>query len=239
MSHLNISANNAGQLIELLSRTNIKIPAVIEGRKEVHRERFVMAYLLATKAESLLSYPISVIHREKPDFAILQKNMHIGVECVEAVPEEWYEIQAIRERKYPDSITHGNHYQPGVKSLTKKDKDEFAAGRRASHPWMGDQPEREWAAAMAHFIGLKTTKLRSGNYNDFQENWLLVQDEWRVPVHDLNDLQKAVGFCIPLLKEAWTHRCFSKIFINSHRWLITLSSDGYFIEESRNLWAKD
>lgn len=103
---------------------------------------------------------------------------------------------------------------------------------------MGDQPEREWAAAMAYFINLKTAKLRAGNYNDFQEHWLLVQDEWRVPVHDVSDLEKAVGFCLPLLKEAWTHLCFSKIFINSHRWLITLSSDGYFIEKNRNLWAK-
>lgn len=179
MSHLNIFANNAEQLIELLSRTDIKVPAVIEGRKEAHRERFVMAYLLATKAESLLSYPISVIHREKPDFAIIQQNMHIGVECVEAVPEEWYEIQAIRERKHPDSITYGHHYKPGVKSLTKGDKHELAAGRGASYPWMGDQPEREWATAMAYFINLKTAKLRAGNYNDFQEHWLLVQDEWR------------------------------------------------------------
>jgi len=238
MPYLNLSAHSSKQLIEFLGITDIKVPAITEGRSTVHRERYVMAHLLATKAESLFSYPISVIHREKPDFAIQQGDIYIGIECVEAVPEEWYEIQAIRERKHPSSINYLNHYKPGVKLLTKKEKKEFAAGRETSYPWMGDSAEREWAAAMAHFIDLKTQKLRTGNYNDFQEVWLLVQDEWRVPVYDEDELRQAIELCLPLLKSSWTQPCFNKVFINSRKWLLTLSPDGYSIESSRDLWRR-
>jgi len=208
MPHLNLTADSAVQLIELLAETNIKVPAITEGRKEVHRERYVMAHLLATKAENLFSYPMSVAHREKPDFAINQGEVSIGVECVEAVPEEWYEIEAIRERKYPNSKNFCIKYTPGHKSLTKTEKEESAAGRGKSYFWVGDTPEKEWAAAMAHFINVKTTKLRAGNYGDFQENWLLIQDEWRVPIFDADDLSKAVEFFLPLMKETWVPPCF-------------------------------
>lgn len=237
MPHLNLSANSALELIELLAKTDITVPPVTKGRKEVHRERYVMAHLLATKAEDLFSYPISVVHREKPDFVINQGEVFIGVECVEAVPEEWYEIQALRERKNPNAVIFANHYTPGLKSLSKIEKEECAAGRGSSYPWMGDAPEREWADAMAYFINEKTKKLRAGNYSEFQENWLLIQDEWRVPIHSAADLLKALNSCLPLIKENWIRPCFNKIFIHARKFLVTLTSEGYTIKATPDLWG--
>lgn len=236
MSHLNLTADSAAELIKLLGGGDIKVPAVTGGRKVVHRERYVMAHLLATKAEDLFSYPISVVHREKPDFAINQGGVSIGVECVEAVPEEWYEIQAIKERKFPNSRGSFNKYTPGQRSLTKAEKEESAAGRGASYPWMGDAPEKEWAAAMAYFINAKTKKLRVGNYSDFQENWLLIQDEWRVPVYDADDLSRAVEFLLPLMEGAWVLPCFDRIFVKANRWMLSFTPGGYKMEATRNLW---
>ncbi len=199
-----------------------------------------MARFVATEAESsLLRYPLTVEHRDKPDFVLEMRGVPIGIECVEAVPKEWYEIEAIRERKYPDALNWGHRFRPGEKVFSLKEKDEIASGSRAGPPWVGDMAERQWAEALEYFIRLKTDKLRSGNYGEFSKMWLLIQDEWRVPLYSYEDIRKAATFCISLIGDLRVEPCFSSIFICTRSWLLTLGSNEVTIKPIRDIWRDD
>ncbi|SDO54857.1 hypothetical protein SAMN05216213_101283 [Ectopseudomonas guguanensis] len=240
MPLLNLSADTAPALLKALREVDIKVPSITKGRSHTHRERYLMARFLATTAESqLIDYPLTVTHRDKPDFVLQIASNLIGVECIEAVPEEWYEIEAIRGRKYPHAFNFGQKFEPGKKLFNSQQKDEIASGNRAGLPWMGNSAELEWAEAMAHFIRLKTEKLRSGDYTETHNMWLLIQDEWRVPIHDPEEIKEAATLCLPLIAHLQVQPCFSAIFICCRGWLLSFGHGNYSMEPIRELWRDD
>lgn len=200
ISKLSLSACTSIDLLSQLRNINITVPSITKNRSNQARERYMMARFLATIAESeLVCYPLTIEHRDKPDFALRHINGEIGVECVEAVPDEWYRIQEIRDENFPDALSYGQHFRPGkhVRVFTDEERIEVANGSRASYPWVGRMAEKQWAEAMEYFIGSKTEKLRSGNYSEFQNMWLLIQDEWRVPMHSEEEVREGAEMCLP------------------------------------------
>lgn len=222
---LSFAAETPEQLAHALHRVSIKVPKVTQGRTAQHRERYTMARFLATAdAQGLLSYPLCVEHRDntgKPDFILSLPNDKIGIECVEAVPQEWYEIQAIRERQYPHALNFGHRFKAGARTYTHAEKHAIASGESAGPPWMGNEPEQEWAEAHAHFISEKVAKLRNGNYEPHKRLWLLVQDEWRVPVTGVDDRVQAAQLLLPRVSELLNEPSFEQVFICSSPIMLT------------------
>jgi hypothetical protein len=74
-----------------------------------------MARILATLVDSEeLRYPLKLLHREKPDFELQIAGQSIGVECVEAVAEEWKKITAMRDRGSPDALIFTPMLRPAI-----------------------------------------------------------------------------------------------------------------------------
>jgi hypothetical protein len=92
----------------------------------------------------------------------------------------------------------------------------------AGPPWVGDMAERQWADAIAFFIDDKTRKLRTGNYSAFSQHWLLIQDEWRVPMYRENEKLKAAQQCRQAVAPLLSEQAFGRIYISSSKWLIRL-----------------
>lgn len=236
---MNFVAKAPDNLLAILREVDITVPLVTEGRTSQHRERYQMARFLATVADSdRLQYPLTIAHRDKPDFDLGLNAERIGVECVEAVPEEWYEIEAIRERHFPDALNSGQRFRPGKKVFSAGRKQEIASGSDQGLPWVGDMAVRQWAEAMEYFIRAKTTKLRAGNYAEFSRVWLLIQDEWRVPVCNSEKLQAAAHLCLAQIADLQVEPRFSSVFISSGDWLLTLGQAGLAMEPVRDLWHK-
>ena len=234
---LNLAAETAPALLAALRKIDITVPHITEGRRSQHRERYLMARFLATAAESQrVRYPMEVEHRDKPDFVLHLDTDRVGVECVEAVPEEWYEIEAIRERSYPDALNWGQSFKPGEKVFTAEQKVEVASGVRAGPPWVGSMAEAQWAEAMEHFIRIKTEKLRTGNYAEFPHMWLLVQDEWRVPMYSREQVEEAAALCLPRIADLQVEPCFTSIFVCSRGWLLSFEVGHFTMEPIRELW---
>jgi hypothetical protein len=234
---LSLLVNSAAELRATLACVDITVPHVTEGRSSQHREQYLAARFFATFADTeLLHYPLSIQHRDKPDFSVLAGDRSIGIECVEAVPEEWYEIQAIRERHFPDELNFGQIFHPGQRVFSKKEKLAIASGEKKGPPWAGDMAERSWAKAMEHFIRLKTSKLRSGNYSEFTEMWLLVQDEWRAPVFYPQELQLAVDLVEEQLAPLFVAPAYSHIFVCRNSTVVTFSPEGVSFAPIVDLW---
>ena len=233
----NLDANSSMELLEKLARLDITVSGMKDGRTTHRRERYMMARMLATLAPmDALEFPLRVEHREKPDFAVYGRTRAFGVECVQATHPEWKAIQAIRDRDFPDALISVPMLRPGHRSFSTKERVEIARGDRRGPPWVGSMPQKQWAEGLAHFIEEKTKKLRKGNYSDFTNTWLLVQDEWPAPVHDSDDYVEAASLCVNCISSCTLAPCFSRILVANHRWLISLFPGAPFVEPMNHLW---
>lgn len=236
-STLSLEADSATTLRRLLAARDIRVPHITEGRTAQHREAYTLARFLASFAENrLLSYPLRIEHRDKPDFVVSFQNRRVGIECVEAVPEEWYEISAIRERHFPEAWVFGQIFYPGQKRFTKEEKWAIASGEKKGPPWAGDMAERSWAEAMEYFVMQKTVKLRAGNYQEFSNMWLLVQDEWRAPVFYPEELALAVNLTKLRLAPLFVPPAYSRVIVCRNNVIVTFTEHGTTFTPIVDLW---
>jgi len=234
---LSIKAESAPDLRKQLAAHDITVPHITEGRTAQHRETYTVARFLASFAEDpLLRYPIRVEHRDKPDFVVTLADRRVGIECVEAVPEEWYEISAIRERHFPEALVFGQIFHPGQKRFSKEEKWAIASGERKGPPWAGDMAERSWAEAMEYFVKQKTAKLRAGNYREFQDVWLLVQDEWRAPVYHSDELTLAVSLAAARIAPLLVAPSYSRVIVCRNSTIVTFTEAGTALTPVVDLW---
>jgi hypothetical protein len=224
-------------LLLQLASIDISVPDQTDGRTTSHREQYMVARLLATLAETdQLSFPLQIDHREKPDFALHLPHGTVGIECVEAVSEEWAQIRAIRERDFPDAMIFLPMLKAGEKKFSLQERIAIARGDKAGPPWVGGMAERQWAEAHAYFIADKTEKLRRGNYSDFTRHWLLIQDEWTVPMHRVHERHEAAELCATGIQPLLEPPSFSHIFISNSSWLIRLAPAPVHVYGVRDLW---
>ena len=174
-----ISAENPAELRAELAGIDIRVVRRPTRRTHASRERYSAARMLATlSASSQLAFPLTVEFRDGPDVALHMPTGSVGMECVDAIAEDWANIPDLRAREYPQAMIFLPRLRPGVQSLSPEDVRAYASGAKAGPPWEGDSVERDWANAISHFADKKLEKLRAGAYSDFSENWLLVHDEW-------------------------------------------------------------
>lgn len=235
---LNLNAETPAELLSKLGEVDISVPLRTEGRSNGHRERYMAARLLATLADSShLVFPLTLEHREKPDFSLSFPDCTIGIECVEAVPKEWAQIQAIRERDFPNTMIMLPMLKPGQATYTMTERLEIARGERDGPPWVGTMALRQWAEAQSHFIEQKTLKLRANGYSDYTDNWLLIQDEWPVPLFGEQERREASELCVEMIAPLLSLPAFSHIFVGSSSWLIRLAPSPVRLWSTRDLWS--
>ncbi len=235
---LNLIAGTSQDLLSQLGSTDIRVPLRTEGRKTEHCERYMAARLLSTLADTpLIEYPLRVEHRDKPDFTLNFPTKQVGIECTEAVSDEWAHIDAIRERQFPDSMIMLPMLRPGKRTLTDAQRADVASGRRSGPPWVGNMAERQWADAISHFVDRKTAMLRDGIYGMDRETWLLIQDEWRVPVYRPEERMEAAQLCIAQLGDLLIAPAFSRIYVANSKWLLRLAPGPIEMLPIRNVWG--
>ena len=116
---LNLAARTPDELLTQLAAIDITVPLRTEGRTTSHCERYLAARLLSTLAGTdEISFPLEIVHQEKPDFALTFGGRTVGMECTEAVSNEWAQIDAIRERDFPESTIMLPMFKPGSKTFS-------------------------------------------------------------------------------------------------------------------------
>lgn len=235
---LNVTATSRSELLNRLASIDIAVPLRTEGRTTGHREQYMTARLLSTLAQNdLLSFPLRLEHREKPDFALHLPIGSIGIECVEAVSEEWAQIEAIREDDFPDALIMLPMLRPGRRIFTLQERIRIASGAQSGPPWVGDMPKHQWADAIAFFVRQKTEKLRAGNYSDFSKNWLLIQDEWCVPLYREEERRCAAELCLEKIRPLLVTPSFEAIFIGNSKWLLQLAPAPVQVFRMHSVWS--
>lgn len=237
---LNIEAQSRTELNAKLTALDLAVRGT--GSSTIRRERTSMSRLLATLATSgHLQFPLQIRHQDRPDFRIVTAGVRIFVECVEAVPQEWKEIQADRRRRVHAS--HGGEpkvvfmprFPPDGRRDGREDRALVLSGAAAEPPWEGDEPERDWVTVMVDTIRRKRAKLLGGSYPVDGAVWLLIQDEWPLP--DV-DVAAALGLLVPAVQVAFEDGLgFDRVHICTHDELVTVDASSCTQMPIVDLWA--
>lgn len=212
MPEIILQANTPAELRARLAELDIDVPLRSEGRRNRHAERYCIAHVLATLPVERLSFPLTLIHSDKPDFLLAIPGADVGIEHTEAVPENIAHADFLREKEDlgPDAY-FTPHASPGEPRKTaNKLRCEIAADKPGSG-WCGDSPEREWAAAMAHHVKEKMPKATAEGFVRYPANWLIVYDNWPLPAIDY---AKAALYLMPLLTDMGAFSVFDAIFVH-------------------------
>lgn len=202
-------AETEAELAALVSMVHVDVPFRAEGRTKDHAERYCMARLLAALPANRLRFPLQLDHDDRPDFVLSMQEDRIGIEHTEVVPENVAHSEFLRGKgRGPDVYftPHAAIDEPkktGAQLIAEIEADDMGDG------WCGDSFERDWAAAMLHFIQAKSVKALAEGFDRYAENWILLYDNWPGPNLDFGT---AVSFLQGLLTECGPH-AFDSIFI--------------------------
>lgn len=211
MPEIILQADTPEELMTKFAELHIDVPARSEGRRNHHAERYCIAHLLATLPTERLSYPLTLIHSDKPDFVLRMSGSEVGIEHTEAVPENVARANFLREKGLGPDVYFTPHAMPGE---PRKTADELRHEIKADNPgsgWCGNSPEREWAAAMAHYVKEKIPKALADGFVRYPANWLIVYDNWPFPAIDYS---KAAKYLASLLAEMDAFSVFDAIFVH-------------------------
>ena len=217
--------NSAG-LFAALRQVDISVPARIDGRHTHHTETWTICRLIATLAKAdLLDFPVSVTHRDRPDFLIQTGSAKLGVEVTEAISEQYAAYCALGEREFPEVFLEPAHFRWGGPKLTVEQMRELLCqSQLTSDGWSGDRPEQEWAFFIQSVVETKLAKLARPDFVKFDQNWLSVYDNLPLPhIH----LGKAITFLRPLLQDSWPRiPTFDTLFVERGPVVARISAKG-------------
>lgn len=206
-----LHANTLAELRGKLAKLNIMVPSRSEGDRKEQVERYCVAHLLATLSVARLAFPLTLTHRDRPDFFLEMSGLEVGIEHTEAVPRNAAAAQAMRERGvgprvyFPARATPGEPKKASAEIRREIEADVYGNG------WEGDAPEREWAKAIAYYVKEKLPKAQAEGFTRDATNWLIVYDNWPVPAADY---EKASSYLIPLLADMEAFTVFDAIFVH-------------------------
>ncbi|MFO1369455.1 MAG: hypothetical protein U1F46_10710 [Marinagarivorans sp.] len=180
-----INANGKQELLLLLDSLCPEVPPRTMGRTSNHTEMYAIVGLLKYLCErNEFKYPICLSKGQRPDFKVEHPDISIGIEHTEAVCPNAAQLDSLRVRGLIPDIYFARKSIPGEKKKSAKKLIEEIKNNHLNPPWMGSEPEENWAAAMAYHIHKKDK-----HYQDItwptNEKWLLIYDNWRAPALDV------------------------------------------------------
>ena len=223
MSVVISSAANSTELQSVLKSIDISVPLRTEKRLSEHTETWAICRLMATLVESnLVTYPVSIQHRERPDFLLQFGETQIGVEVTEAISEQYAEYSALAQHEFPDAFLEAGCFRWGAPKLTTDEiRSRLRQDQLTSSPWVGDRAEREWALNIQSVVKSKLVKLANPEFSHFSENWLSIYDN--LPLCHI-DLEKALSFLRPALAAFWSlSPTFSTVYVEHGSVIVRLS----------------
>jgi hypothetical protein len=176
-----LSAANVEEFKSGLSAIDIHVPARNEGREKYQTERYSIAHLLASLPSEELFFPLLLNHQERPDFVLTMVNRKIGIEHIEAVPENHVRASIFRKQGEGPQVHLLQRHIPGESRRSNNAILSEITHDRAGAPWVGNDVEVEWAEVMLHCIKGKVKKLNKPGFSKFEENWLLIYKNWPLP----------------------------------------------------------
>ena len=205
---------------ETLRGVNVVVPDRADGRTKEHTERYSLARLLASIPDQL-TYPLMIVHDDRPDFVLVSVDNRVGVEHTEIVPENVARSSFLRSKGLGPDVYFTPRATFGEDRKTAQElKDEILRDKPGSG-WFGNAPERETSDAIVGFALAKTSSAKKDGYRTFDENWLLMYNNWPGPAVDLLE---SASLAHARLVAGGVFDQFNRVYVLGSRSLIELTA---------------
>jgi len=217
-----LNAHSRDQLRPALQLIDTTVPLRTEGRTTKHTEIYAIVKCLSAMVNDCLTYPLTLAHRDRPDFLLTIGSVQIGIEHTEAISENEAHRSALREHGHGEAVQFISRTLPGEPKKSRTELINELKLNKSGDGWVGDSVEREWAAAMLHSVHNKIDRLNSAGFERFSQNWLLIYDNWSLPVlHE----KEGVEILHKSLLETDDFSNYDHIFILCDQWLCELKNN--------------
>jgi hypothetical protein len=190
---------------------------------------------LATWAEEdILSYPLELFHQDKPDFLLCYDGHKVGIECVEAVSQEWAATDALMESDGKHVSLFEYNFKEGTPSRTPSERRSIIQDRPRGSGWGNDGMERDWALGIYKRVSDKTNDLRQPGFQRYDENLLLM---WSNLPGIIRDIRTGMKYLMPKLRCYWSsENRYHKLLIDIHKNLVEIRPEQWKVYPIPNLW---
>jgi hypothetical protein len=235
-----ISAESKDEILCFLRSQDISVPARTKGRTTKHCERSGVYRLLATLATANhLEYPITIIHRDKPDFLFKLPHHEVGLEFSEATSEVEAAIDAQAQHMGKSVLLFTDLFQKDMPNLNAKQKREIIENPPPGGPgWGNNRGVPDWVAWIMDCIKKKTGDYSHSDFTKYKENWLLVYDN--LPIPFARDTSRRWADLDLKLKQYFSKQWhYDTLFVLSGNDLARLTRNERNVYEIADLWIHD
>ncbi len=223
-------------LLDTLSKADLSVPARINGRNTEHTEKWAICRLLSTlAARNRLKYPVSLSHRDKPDFLLNSGDQKIGIEITEAISTEFAAYSALAEREYPEVFIEPDLFRLGSPPRSIQEMRELLKrGKLIADGWDGDSAEEEWALYIDSIVRKKLEDTTKNGYDIFPHRFLSIYDNLPLPnVY----LEKAANSFTEKCYHNWQHaNRFESIFVERGPVILEVRQNEIQFHALNDLW---
>jgi len=208
---MDISVIDKKQLLHRLRNIDISVPPRGPDRTNDHVERWSMARVLATLAESGdLAYPLITKKHERPDYVISQQTQLTGFEITEAINPQYVQAESLPKAIGERSIVDAGHFKWGKKHNLSDLKNIASRTKLTSLPWMGNDVEEEYAQMVKDIISKKTKKLLKPGFARYVQNNLIIYSNQMLPFLESCE---AGRLCHESLHDYWGSDSFDNVYV--------------------------
>jgi hypothetical protein len=219
-----LCVRSAADLWTELSKIDVVVPRRSKGRTKDHVELYSIVRLLTSIPESSLKYPLELAKSERPDFVLGLDRLEVGIELVEAVPENEAHKNFLRDKiDGPEFHFIDRARISDAKKTTQALIDEIVADE-PGEAWEGNSAEVDWCEAMLHFVEKKIAVASRQGFRRFEQNWLLIYDNWPCPPLNYEIVMPKLHGCL-LKTRAW--ETFDRIYIQDDSRLLELGKEQF------------
>lgn len=178
-----------------------------------------------------VTFPITVIKRDRPDFYVRFATTEVGIEASEITDEKYSKYLTLAAEEFPEAIHDPGLFRPGNPNLSKdqmrvllKEASQPRA-RLMSKPWVGDSAEAEWADYVVSRVESKLGALARKGFESFQQNWLSMYGN--APPPNI-DVEVAMRLLLPRLEGFWTKNpSFDALYVEEGETIIQITATGW------------
>jgi hypothetical protein len=209
-----MTADSPSDLFRQLRAVDLDVPSRTKRTTEQVQRSSICRFLSTFADSELLRYPLKLEPGDRPDFVLSCRAVPVGIEVTEAVPTDLARADALQEHRGYDVVRFFQRFRPGEPARPLPEIERIAQGLVLGEGWAGDSVETDWADVMTYFSLAKADKFSRPGFRTFSSNWLLIYDNWELPM--LNEA-KAARFFQAQLAALNPPLPFDRIFVECNK----------------------
>jgi hypothetical protein len=220
-----LAARDYDALQRALRTIDRDVPPHPKDRHNDDVQIYSLVSLLATLPWDTECFPVEIFTRERPDFLVICNGHSIGLEHTEAIHVNQAKERALRADGHGPDSYFPLRFRVTDKPLSSDEIIRLIESDDQDSGWVGDEVERNWSEAMAHFIIRKTASARKSGYALYGKNRLVIYDNWTAPA--LNHMRGLAQLREHLESNHDCWAVFDRIYIVDEQATIELSAKSY------------